>query len=436
MKQSISEAFIRSIKNGTGESILILKENPSLDLDKHITHACTHNLAYDPQCEGSREEYLHEILCLAQNKSEIVSFILSKLLSTETKDWDLDLVSSLSGVLAVAGNADAYKAIYTRYPKGLEPEFEFINNYDLVILDGLKGLEFIAEMDAKQLAIYASHWIGDSAITLCEETFPHSSPRKHLEDLAKESSNIRVYLENLPEEEKEDTAKTSRKPRPDLTIVQLLVKIDANIGFSPLAGKRLTEVEIQILNGLIDPTQDDDKLIAYLRLLARSEYPVEIRNILPVLNSKIDSSRFFALQILSKVTDLRIRKIIDDNTSNIPFLRNHLELFVSNFKQADLSTIHLLAESLKSNEIDVEEVHSFVMTMKNVIASNEEFDFTEPLQSLYSVNNCSICREDLIKLSMATKPLPQCLLQELEHDCEPDLRSLAIKKRKKPHQSD
>ena len=72
--------FRESLRIGIGKAILILQGHPSIDFDEMILEACMHNLALDPQCEGTRADYLFEILSFAKNRGNIETSIVDKLL--------------------------------------------------------------------------------------------------------------------------------------------------------------------------------------------------------------------------------------------------------------------------------------------------------------------------------------------------------------------
>jgi hypothetical protein len=65
----IRQRFKSAIRRGTGETHLILKENPQVDFSKYIIEADFFNLAYDTQCE-SREEYIVELINLSPQKTK------------------------------------------------------------------------------------------------------------------------------------------------------------------------------------------------------------------------------------------------------------------------------------------------------------------------------------------------------------------------------
>jgi len=181
MNKSLSDRFAQSIKNGTGEAIVLLMENPSAYFNQFILEACTHNLAYDPQCEGSRINYLSEIMSFARNKVALTEKIISELNSPCKDYWDTQLLFKLSEVFAKQGNQLARATIYQRYSNNVNEGYEFVDTDVLVSLDGLQGLEFVADIQGKQLEFDADYWVDDMQIQLCKRHFPETNPEKYLQ---------------------------------------------------------------------------------------------------------------------------------------------------------------------------------------------------------------------------------------------------------------
>jgi hypothetical protein len=76
---TVRQKFKRAIRRGTGETHLIMKDNPQLDFSNEIIKAALTNFAYDAQCEGSRGKYIFELIELSNKKEKIRKAILEGL---------------------------------------------------------------------------------------------------------------------------------------------------------------------------------------------------------------------------------------------------------------------------------------------------------------------------------------------------------------------
>ncbi|MGI0118257.1 hypothetical protein [Zooshikella sp. RANM57] len=419
MNETLSESFKKSIKNGTGEAILLLKENPSANFDQYILKACTHNLAYDPQCEGSRAEYLFEILSLARNKEKIVNEIIRQLNSPNKEYWDIQLLFDLAAIIAKQGNQEAKKAIYQRYSNNLNPEFEFADTNVLVALDGLNGLKFVAETQGRKIELDHDYWVDDRQLQVCKEYFPESSPKNYLAQKAQSNKYINVYLTKIEEIESLRTENATIRGKRSLS--QLLKLIDEGKRIPIIAGKWLTDEEVVSVAKLLLHEKDEKKIEAYLRLLLRAKYPLDISNLLPLLITDNKQIKHSILRILSKIKDNQIRELIDKNYTDLTYLNDHLEFFVSNFFEKDLKVLSRILDTLD----DDDEIHYFGMIIKDIFDGNSIKHPRNLLVKLYSATNCSICRESFIKILISANQISDKILRELRYDCERDIRQLA-----------
>ena len=85
----VKKKFKSSIRRSTGESYLILSENPSIDFSDDIIQDSLKNFAYDGQCERSRAYYLFEIILLSKQHDKIRKALLNALASEQDNRWTL-----------------------------------------------------------------------------------------------------------------------------------------------------------------------------------------------------------------------------------------------------------------------------------------------------------------------------------------------------------
>ena len=413
-----SDFFRNSIRNGTGEAIVLLKKNPSIDFDEYILDACTHNLAYDPQCEGSRADYLFEILSFAKNREKIIDEILMNLSSSNKEYWDVHLLFDLALLLAKEGNGLARKVIYKRYANNLSEDFECIDTDVLVKLDGLNGLEFVADIQGKQLDKDSNFWIDEWLLDICKEYFPKTSPKNYLIEKSHNNKYIELFLSEMEEfESKEDDSKKKSK----LSLLELLDTVKRGENIPIISGKWLNEEELLNLVQILQKEEDEWKIQSYLRILKFAKYPLDISTLLPFLKVKNEQIKRSTLNILSKVKDEKIRELIDSNYSNLDFLFEHLRLFESNFLEKDMEVLFRIFNRLK----DEDEIHFFGLVICAIARENTIENPKRLIEELYYVNNCSICRESFIKILMSTNQLSDKIYEELKYDCDSSIRQLS-----------
>lgn len=116
-KSILKFQFKSAIKRGTGRAQLILQAHPKLNVSKAIIKAALHNHSYDNQAEGSRADYVFELIQLSKHQTKIRRAVL-KALAREKKDyWALDQLFELAALYAKRGDEAARKAMYKRFYK-------------------------------------------------------------------------------------------------------------------------------------------------------------------------------------------------------------------------------------------------------------------------------------------------------------------------------
>ena len=67
----IKRKFYNSLKRGTGEAYVIAKNNPTIDFSNYVIKGVLKNFAYDGQSEGSRAQYIFDIISTTQKQTKI-----------------------------------------------------------------------------------------------------------------------------------------------------------------------------------------------------------------------------------------------------------------------------------------------------------------------------------------------------------------------------
>ena len=108
------EKFCDAIQKGLGRAVIQVREQSQDNAGDAILHACLHNLAYDPQCEGDRADWMLEIVELTNNEQLYHQRILEAL-PDATDFWDAQQLIELAAALARRGFPRARRAIYDKF---------------------------------------------------------------------------------------------------------------------------------------------------------------------------------------------------------------------------------------------------------------------------------------------------------------------------------
>lgn len=172
---TIQDVVSDSLKKGTGRALLIIKDNQSTDFSEIIFNACVEALGYDPQCEGSRAEYLYEIIKASNTSFLLEQKIIEKILSERIESWDLTQLFGIVKIFASKGNKTARAKLYEKFSLHRCEVYQAADIAEsLIDLDGLNALKFIVEIRGKELLKSVSNWEDDHLLNYTKDTIPGS----------------------------------------------------------------------------------------------------------------------------------------------------------------------------------------------------------------------------------------------------------------------
>ena len=193
----IKRKFYDSLKRGTGEAFLLSKNNPTIDFSSYIIKGALKNFAYDGQSEGSRAQYIFDLISISQKQTKIREAIINGLANEQEDTWSLTHLFDLSKIYALKGDSEFKKAIYNRFLNNPIEGSDWVGYEEILELDGLKGLFYIAEKFGKLIEKDLEVWQDDSIIRHFQEDNPKIKVIIELEKVAETNKYIRFYLDNI-----------------------------------------------------------------------------------------------------------------------------------------------------------------------------------------------------------------------------------------------
>jgi hypothetical protein len=128
---TIKQQFKNSLRRGTGEAFLLIKENPHMDFSKEITNASLFNLAYDTQCE-SRENYLAELIELSGQREKILPIIYQATKTEKDDNWSIGQLFGVAAIFAKRGDSDARKCMYKCFYRNAMEGNEYFGRGEII----------------------------------------------------------------------------------------------------------------------------------------------------------------------------------------------------------------------------------------------------------------------------------------------------------------
>ena len=105
---NIKRQFLNSLKRGTGEAYLLVRDNPKIDFSNHIIKGVLNIYAYDGQCETDRAIYIFDIISISKQKDKIRKTILQGWTAEQNDTWNLTHVFALAKLYAQQNDSERW----------------------------------------------------------------------------------------------------------------------------------------------------------------------------------------------------------------------------------------------------------------------------------------------------------------------------------------
>ena len=418
--QNIKQQFLNSLKRGTGEAYLIVKDNPKINFSNEIIRGALNLYAYDGQCEGNRAHYIFDIISISNHKEKIRKAILQGLAREQENTWNLTHMFALTKLFAQQNDMEAKKAIYDRFLNPLIEGSDWVGYLEILELDGLDGLFYIAEKFGKYLEKNPDDWQDDSIIREFQLKNKHLKAKEQLQQKAQTNSFIRMYLDAI-EQTKKGQEKNRRQPKKYKDVIDEVLNTQSTLAFK--RKRNLTDIEVhQIARELMKAT-DTLKIEKLLDIFDAYKFPYDSQIILDFATQKRTGKNKIvenAIDALKHLKSEDIRNFAIDKMQNPKKMIAYLEILVSNYKSGDFRLLSEIAEKTKSKD----KIEQLTKTYINIYQANPTQECKQPLEILYAKTNCAICRNTIVKILIKNKVLSDTIKNEIQFDCNLQTRKL------------
>jgi hypothetical protein len=185
-----AQQFRESLHLGLGRAILYARDHDVPEYREVILDACLHCYSYDVEIEGTRADYMYELVGLLPEKAFYYDSVLNSL-ATAGDDKDAVQRFRLAARLWMDGDEHAERVMRNSYNPG--PRYGESIGVNFLDNDGIQGLLFVAEkMGAVLLAKPGESDIG-WIISRSREAFGEQTTWDALRDAGRENPNIEAY---------------------------------------------------------------------------------------------------------------------------------------------------------------------------------------------------------------------------------------------------
>jgi hypothetical protein len=412
--------FQELLWSGLGRAIVYARENDVRPLRDAILDACLHCYSADPQSEGTRADYMFELVNFLPDRQFYRDEVL-KGLPGSGDDWHAAQRFRFATCMAFEGDDRAKHMLYDCFEPG--PRMGEAIAINFLQMDGLKGFVFAA---AKIGALIIRSpreadlgWLWSKAV----ETFGEEEAHAVLREAGAVDPKVEAYRLQA-------TAGGASPHRGDaweeikvLTYEQLRPRLgDAPARWLSLWGKAASTENLErAAQGLV-AARDPGELIQHLRIFSRRAFPLDPIPLLDCALSTNDALSNTAAVAVKQLTHPSVRDVAFRLISNHLAGRQHaIAMLDKNWEPNDHDVVLRWFEG----ESDRDARHHMGIHVRHFWEHHPE-PAAEPrmLLSLYERGPCSFCREVVVKRLSELDSLSAPLREECAYDANEDIRLL------------
>lgn len=423
---TLKQQFKEAIQCGTGAAYFIMKNHPDVDFSDIIIDAALINYAYDAQSEGSRSEYIFELLSLSNRQEKIRNAILHGLaVADEQETWALLQLFQLAKIFAEQGDEYARDVIYTRFLENKCDKSDWLGAYEIIDLDGMDGFIAIATTIGQRLQRHPEDWEDDDLISYFQLRYPAINAWEQLAKLAKTDISIKLYLDKVNESRTSLPDNNTQETPPETSFIQEI------IDGKPLTALRCQQLSDSEVEAIAHTFLNEKKPLCkelLLPVFSFRKFPLAYECILELAKKKASgNSRLveFAIDALQHISapDIRAFAIEKIKTSNTPY--KYVNILSSNYKAGDSVLLTQIINQFKNRDIIEQLAHSLIA----IYTTNKTRECAEPLTALYGKMTCGLCRKKVVGILHDNNVLPDTIKAELRYDSYIDIRNLVLSQR-------
>lgn len=421
-------SFRAALARGLGRCVQHLRSGQ--DVTEHhaaLREAFLRTLAYDPQCEGTRLDYLLDLARAADMLDELRATALASLLVADIR-WDVDQHVAVLVHHAREGDAEATAALRDGFASlALDDERFDSLAWAMVQLDGAEGLLTALRRLARHPERAEQRATGTYLRSLAADRVEPAVLAGALASAALREPDLAALLADTdPEQE--------RAPRPPAPLQSLDELIEtarshqtrgARYRGAIAWGRRTSEENRQAAATALAAARDPwlQELLAQVWWATASPGPVD--TLLSLADSEETHVSRAALRALRQVASVEVRALAWRWLDRAPVRWDALSLLARNHQPGDGERVMARLVAVPDEPHNADLRHEISLGLLNAFSSPERTDAVAPLRWLYEHSPCSRCRHDAVATLEDLGALTDALRAECALDGDPETRELA-----------
>ncbi|MGD0939259.1 MAG: hypothetical protein ABR905_06055 [Terracidiphilus sp.] len=412
--------FRRLLILGLGRAILYAREHDVSAFRDLILDACVNCYAIDPQIEGTRADFMLDLVGILPNSAFFREGVLNSLRDCGD-DWHAKQRFRFAACLAQRGDEQARCLMYENYAPG--PKMGDGIAIDFMNLDGMEGLLFAVEKLGALLSDNPKHFDFGWLMSAATEQLGEHEAWDGLRREAARNPLVQAYLSAAEKfsakTEQNSDGKSINCESYDQLKRALPMKWPVRLGFW---GERATDDDLlQAANGLGTAT-DVEMQRSHLAIFRKRRFPLDHSILFQFARSSNEQIQWGALNALAQITDPAVRALaIDLVLAKAKWRELAIGLLKLNFQPGD----HEIVLDWFEAEEDLEILHTESIGLLAFWKANPSEELhNRMLLDLYEKCPCSFCRERAVSSLFERNMLPENIRAECARDANEDIREL------------
>jgi hypothetical protein len=403
------EDFTAALAKGSGRSVLIMRQAADpRSFEDAVVHACLHDLAYDPQCEHERSEYLARLIIETGDEKGLFARLAAHI---RDQDVDAPLLFTVLARLA-AKNGEFEKSAVRKAYLDLDPEAQLDCLDALVRLVGISA--FIEGAARIVTDLEVEGWRAGGLLDALKE-----------HDEATFDQSVCAARAEYPSVERlmaQYEASNQTTPVADGPYDLPAIRTELRQGKRPrgVIFKELSSDDWRLICNDFLAHDRDEIALPYLTLFGRRPFignPSDLVRWTISSNSRVVWAATRSLGRIASpvVRDMALEQIRAGKPSGV-------RLLASNYRSGDLAMILPMLRDLTDND----EVHDLGLAILNLTGENDVSveNSADLLLLLYERTPCSMCRGDVVSRLFNARRVPDWMADECRFDSDPDTAGL------------
>lgn len=456
------KAFKYAMQRGLGSCVIALKNEQNMEAKQKflpiVLWGCSHDMAYDAQCEGCRSFYLYELISEFADSTPFLDKASERLFRCiGSSGWEFEQACELLAYFAADGEvrareilADCYDVLLGKLAKkrrrtgyGMLPERDQFEALCIELMDLCQGDReqlirqyriLVKDMGAliQNNPLYSFvdfEWFQD----ISEEKLGRRTVERILRSREAEEP-VRVYALSMEEclNVRRENRAERRKQEPRCAD-EIYQRLKAGKQCPLLLGHRLMrekqEQEVLKLAAYYKEEENAELRYKLLQLLANQScaWTLDIPQLIRDARAEDTVLAERAMDALSYRRDSRVKEYARELWQKGIHKAWAVSMFAANYEEEDRV---FLTEAVKQIPIlyDSGEWHQAFSDVMRVFDAPGRNKPKEILPYLYRNTLCSFCREAVVREMGRRRMLTRELLEELRYDCNEEIRIYANKR--------